>query len=183
MRSDIAESLPGAPLALSFVLLDAATCAPLSGARIDIWHADSDGRYSGYRGQGDAGVSTRNATFLRGTQVTGADGAARFRTIYPGWYPGRTPHVHLKAILDGRDVLTTQVYFPDALTAAVYRDVAAYRARAGRQDTTNATDGLVRGAPNPKAGLLDVREDAGVYDASITIAADRRAASKRSWLR
>ncbi|MBW1279526.1 dioxygenase family protein, partial [Escherichia coli] len=85
VRADITEGLPGAPLALAFVILDAATCAPLSGARVDVWHADADGRYSGYRGQGDAGVSTRNAAFLRGTQFTGADGVANFRTIYPGW--------------------------------------------------------------------------------------------------
>lgn len=181
VRSDIAEGLPGAPLTLTFALVDAATCAPLAGARLDIWHADADGRYSGYGNQGDARKSTRNATFLRGTQFTDGQGVARFRTVYPGWYPGRTPHVHLKAILDDREMLTTQVYFPDALTAEVYRQAAAYRPRAARQDTTNATDFLYARAANREAALLDVRENADVYAASITIAADRGAASKRWW--
>src|SRR6478672_12245544 len=92
VRADITEGRRGAPLALTLQVASVKDCARLKGARIDLWHADGQGMYSGYRAQGDDGISTRGETFLRGTQLTDANGQVRFATIYPGWYPGRTPH-------------------------------------------------------------------------------------------
>ena len=66
---------------------------------MEIWHADASGDYSGFDGQ-------ENQTFLRGRQIAGANGAATFRTIYPGWYPGRTPHIHVKVLRDGSELHT-----------------------------------------------------------------------------
>lgn len=86
VRDDITEERRGAPLALTLQVASVKDCARLKGARVDLWHADGQGMYSGYRGQGDDGISTRGETFLRGTQLTGADGQVRFATIYPGWY-------------------------------------------------------------------------------------------------
>src|SRR6202043_918760 len=83
-RSDITEGHPGAPLRLRFVVMDAADCTPVSGARIDVWHARADGYYSGYPGQGDRhNVDTTGGTFMRGTQIADARGEAWFHTIYP----------------------------------------------------------------------------------------------------
>ena len=76
-------------------------------------------------------------TFLRGTQFTDAAGAVRFQTIYPGWYHGRTPHVHLKLRV-GAKAATTQLYFPDEITNAVY--TRALYDRHPNRDTTNAKD-------------------------------------------
>lgn len=84
VRSDITEGHKGAPLALALQVVSATDCAAIKGVRVDLWHADGLGMYSGYPGQGDDGVSTRGQTFLRGTQFTDAEGNARFATIYPG---------------------------------------------------------------------------------------------------
>jgi protocatechuate 3,4-dioxygenase beta subunit len=87
VRSDITSGRPGAPLGLSLQVVREGDCAVLADARVDVWHADAIGLYSGYPQQsGVGGVSTDVAVgqqYLRGTQVTDADGHVRFRTIYP----------------------------------------------------------------------------------------------------
>lgn len=149
LREDITEGRPGAPLELVLQVVDA-DCRPLAGARVDVWHCDAAGDYSGFARQGsDRQRDTRGETFLGGTLIADARGSVRFRTIWPGWYRGRTPHVHCKAFLDERTVLTSQLFFPDGASEAVFRG-AAYRDRAAGQDTTNATDGIARRA-GPRA--------------------------------
>ena len=117
VRAQIAEDRMGVPLRVDLRVIDGATCKPSERARVDIWHADALGIYSGYEGQSDKqDVSTVGQKFLRGTQFTDSKGAVRFETIYPGWYVGRATHIHFKVLLDNRDVLTGQMYFPDAET-------------------------------------------------------------------
>ena len=74
-----------------------------------------------------------------GTQVTGADGVVRFNTIYPGWYPTRTAHLHLKVHLAEKTVLTTQLFFDDAVSDRVYSTADPYRQHRGRTPATTAT--------------------------------------------
>jgi len=98
--------------------------------------APSDGSYS----SGDLQATpTDDGTYLRGAQATDANGIVRFTTIYPGWYVGRTPHIHCKVHIDRRTVLTTQMFFDDNLTDAIYLVVPPYRERPPR-DTRNDTD-------------------------------------------
>src|SRR5438876_504308 len=138
-------------------VLDASTCRPIKGAAVDIWHCDAGGSYSGV-GQ----VTGR--TFLRGIQRTNAAGVATFQTIYPGWYPGRTVHIHVKVHVGGNVVHTGQLYFRDSLTDAVYRH-APYNTRPNR-DTRNASDSVYRNGGSKS--LLNVKKNsAGVYVASI----------------
>ncbi len=112
IRTDITEDREGVPLRLAVRVRDA-DCEPLPDAVVDIWHCDAEGVYSGFdSGEGE--------TFLRGAQVTNADGIVQFKTIYPGWYQGRTVHIHAKVHLNKQTVLTTQLYFDDAVTEAVY---------------------------------------------------------------
>lgn len=125
-RRDLTEGLTGLPLQLVIRLEDRATCTPIPDLLVDVWHADIPGTYSGFASQGSAGE-----TWLRGTQATDADGLARFSTIYPGWYPTRTPHLHVKVLdLAGVELLTTQLYFPDPVSTWIYRNVAPYDLRA-----------------------------------------------------
>jgi protocatechuate 3,4-dioxygenase beta subunit len=143
VRADITEGRPGAPLRLVLQVVDA-DCRPLEGVRVDVWHCDAAGNYSGFGRQGsDRLRDTRGDSFLRGTQFAGPRGVVTFDTIWPGWYRGRTPHVHYRAFLDERTLLTSQLFFPDGASEAVFRD-GAYRERAEAQDTTNATDGIAR---------------------------------------
>jgi protocatechuate 3,4-dioxygenase beta subunit len=173
VRADITEGRPGAPLALTLQVVSAKDCARLKGARVDLWHADGLGMYSGYRGQGDNGVSTRGETFLRGTQFTGADGQVRFATIYPGWYPGRTPHVHFKVLIDATSLVTGQLYFPDNLSARIYRTLAPYNDRKATRDIVANTEDLIFQDQGGAETLVNVKEEGGSYLASVVIGADR----------
>ncbi|MCO6382802.1 intradiol ring-cleavage dioxygenase [Oceanicola sp. 502str15] len=139
IRADVTEGLPGLPLALALQVVNA-DCRPIEGARVDIWHCDAVGRYSGY-----ARENTNGETFLRGTQITGAGGVARFSTIYPGWYRGRAVHVHYKVWLNSREVLTSQLFFPEAVSDQVYEKVGAYGGR-GARDRRNENDRIAQGA-------------------------------------
>jgi protocatechuate 3,4-dioxygenase beta subunit len=125
---------------------------------VEVWHADAGGRYSG--ADGTAG------RFLRGQQRADASGVARFATIYPGWYPGRTPHIHLKVHVGGDEVHTGQIFFPDAVSRLVYRS-APYASR-GPADQPNASDGIFRQAAG-RSTLRMTRRAAGGYTGAITL--------------
>jgi protocatechuate 3,4-dioxygenase beta subunit len=180
VRSEIAEGRPGLPLQLVLRVIESGPCTPITEARVDIWHADARGIYSGYAGQGDRrNISARNETYLRGTQMTDADGTAIFRTIYPGWYPGRTPHVHVKVFLDARTAVTGQIYFADALSARVYRERQPYAARP-KADTTNANDFIFKSGEREGGGIVfAVNEEPDLLIGSLTIAVDRRGGSAK----
>ena len=134
LRRDITEGRPGQPLALRLAVVNASTCKPIKGAVVDIWHADSSGIYSGF------GAGSANRTFMRGLQRTDASGVATFQTVYPGWYPGRTVHIHVKVHVAGNVVHTGQLFFNDAVTDAVYKRTP-YSKRPSRT-TRNADDSI-----------------------------------------
>ena len=150
-RSDITEDRLGVPLRVGLRLLAAGSGAPLTGVPVEVWHADHEGRYSGFPAfQAQPGEVVTSAsvphdlvapgeTFLRGAQRTDEQGMCAFRTIYPGWYSSRAVHIHLRAHLGSREA-TTQLYFPEAVTDAVF-SVPPYAGRPQR-DTTNETDGI-----------------------------------------
>lgn len=121
-RIDITEGKPGTPLHLTFIVLNTnAGCAPVPNARVDIWHCDRDGYYSAYPQSGYLGdIDYTGKTFLRGFQTTCGSGQCRFTTIYPGWYPGRTTHIHVEVFFNGELKSTTQIIFPDDTNQKVY---------------------------------------------------------------
>jgi protocatechuate 3,4-dioxygenase beta subunit len=167
-RADVTEGKKGVALTVRLQVVDA-TCRPLAGARVDIWHCDAQGAYSGYPGQGDGrDVDTSGQTFLRGWQKTDASGIVSFATIYPGWYHGRTTHIHFKVFPDENSVMTGQLFFPDSVSDQIFTTVAPYNDRPGKRDTSNAGDGIARQAgPLSRAALHEV-EDA--YQALMIVA-------------
>ena len=114
-RRDVTEGYPGHPMRLGIRVVDDA-CNPLPGAEVEIWHADATGDYSSYEDGGSGKDEGEGTTFLRGFQTADADGILEFTTIYPGWYEGRAVHIHVRARVDGSDVLTSQLYFDEAYT-------------------------------------------------------------------
>jgi protocatechuate 3,4-dioxygenase beta subunit len=114
-------------------------CLPLAGAMVDIWHCDARGVYSDVR---ERSFDTRGKKFLRGYQTTDADGMVRFQTIYPGWYPGRTVHIHFKIRTHPEArrgyEFTSQIYFDDALTDQIH--VQAPYTATGRGRIRNQED-------------------------------------------
>jgi protocatechuate 3,4-dioxygenase beta subunit len=155
IRSDIREDREGATLRLGVRVRDAGACEPISNAVVDVWHCDAGGSYSGFQGED-------GETYLRGAQVTNRDGIVEFTTIYPGWYPGRTVHIHAKVHLDRQTVLTTQFYFDDAFTAKVF-EAAPYASDSGR-DSVNDADPLYDSDLE-----LTVSEEGGGYLGLITL--------------
>jgi protocatechuate 3,4-dioxygenase beta subunit len=165
-RSDVREDRDGVLLRLAVQLVDADGCTPIRDAVVNIWHADAVGLYSGFAGQ-PGGIDTTGETFLRGFQVTDADGRVEFTTIYPGWYTGRTVHIHVRIHLDSTTVLVTQLYFPELITDTVHAQVP-YSTH-GTRDTTNATDSLAGNDLDDL--LLDLSETDDGYEGSIVLGA------------
>jgi len=132
VKSNIVGSRTGVPLVLRIKVINAATCKVIKGAAVDIWHADAVGKYSDESSNGTSGQ-----TWLRGVQLTDADGVAKFRSVYPGFYQGRTTHIHVKVHIGGsvsgskfaggRVSHTGQIFLPEALSAQVYK-LAPYTA-------------------------------------------------------
>ncbi len=163
LRRNITEGRPGTRLDLHLAVVDAETCRPIKGAAVDIWHADAAGTYSGF----GAGASSR--TFMRGIQKTDGNGLAVFQTVYPGWYQGRTVHIHVKVHVGGNVVHTGQLYFSDTLTDAVYRRTP-YSRRPNR-DTRNANDGIYQNGG--KQSTLTLRRKETGYVGTITMGVRR----------
>lgn len=178
LRSDISEGRPGAPLQLQLRIIESGACTPIRNARVDVWHADADGIYSGYDRQGrDRELSTKGQSFLRGTQMTDSEGRVTFNSVYPGWYPGRTPHIHVKVFLDETQLVTGQVYFPDKFTARIYTTREPYKQRA-IADTTNDQDGIFRDGEREGGGtVLAMNETGDTIVAALLIGVDKSGAT------
>lgn len=171
VRADIVDRMPGAPLAIALRVVRSTDCSALAGARVDVWHADGIGLYSGYRQQPGVGLSTEPAVgkqYLRGTQFSDADGRVRFRTIFPSWYGGRTPHVHFKVIVDGEELLASQVFFPDEVSRDVFSRWDPYREHASKRTVFNTNDRLFDGV----LSVVDRNDEDGVSasaDVAVTV--------------
>jgi len=144
VRENIIGNRAGVPLRIIFNIQNTNNnCAILAGALVDVWHCDAKGNYSEYSGQLDGNFT--NEHFLRGRQTTDANGNASFMSIYPGWYPGRTPHLHVEVKSSiGTSLLITQISFPEDISTSVY-GTAEYNDN-GDADTNNSNDGIVSAA-------------------------------------
>ncbi len=144
IRFDSAGNVkPGIPMRLIFNVssITANACTPLEGAQVDIWHCDAEGEYSGVQ---DGGFDTTGEYWLRGYQVTDANGIAEFITIYPGWYSGRAVHIHFKIRVQLGETsayeFTSQLFFPEDMNALIFEQ-EPYAAK-GLADTPNARDSI-----------------------------------------
>lgn len=165
--SNLVQDRDGAPLALALTVVGT-SCAAITDAKVDIWHCDAAGVYGGIRAGGggppagvDSGAATRGNrdTWLQGYQTTGADGTVHFTTIYPGWYPGRAVHIHVKVFASGNAIHIGQLFFPDALSDQVFAR-SPYR---GTPDTPNAADSIYASAGS--AAPLAPKRTADGYEA------------------
>ncbi len=171
-REDVSESLAGLPVRLVLRVVNDA-CAPVAGARLQIWHTQRSGVYSGKTPSGSfcygKDPEAENHLYFRGYQTTDEDGVVAFDTCFPGWYSSRAPHIHFQ-IRIGEDLyLTSQFVFADDLCAEIYRAHPDYR-EFGLPDTTLATDTVLGGVEDPAPYILDfARMEDGVMLASKTI--------------
>jgi protocatechuate 3,4-dioxygenase beta subunit len=196
IRSDLREDRPGTPLLLAVRAHDRSQCtngsapAAIPNSVVEIWHCDAGGVYSGFEsasqgspgGGGSGGGSdgsysagdseaspTDDGTYLRGAQVADRNGVVQFTTIYPGWYRGRTVHIHLKLHVDRKTVVTTQLYFDEAVNDAVFA-TSPYDAHTGRE-TRNEDDSIY-----DPAGLVAIRRTESGYLGVINVGVNISAA-------
>ena len=178
VRREVVEDRDGVPVQLGIRLVNA-DGGPRHRTDVEIWQCDALGRYSGFPPPGSSAVVSADngprteylpdQTFLRGRQATDAFGMVEFSTIYPGWYPGRTVHIHLMVHLDAA-VLTGQLYFPDDVNDQVLSR-QPYAQRPGR-DTTNATDGIFSTGGEP--AMVDVMPAGDGYRVAICLVVPQR---------
>lgn len=174
-RSDIRSNLDGTntqsgiPLTLSIYAYDSEnSCAAMANVQIDIWHCNGSGIYSA-----EDVEDTSGETWLRGYQITDANGLATFKTIIPGWYAGRTTHIHLRlrSTYDSTTTggtNTTQLFFLQDVIDTINTTISPYSAE-GTNPTTNASDHVYSGETDG-ANLLTLSGDnTNGYTATIKI--------------
>ncbi len=168
IRSDPSDGVvkEGAPLQLTLRVsqMGSAGCTPLAGAMVDIWHCDALGVYSDFQAEGTAGKM-----FLRGYQVTDANGVAQFTTIYPGWYRGRAVHIHFK-VRSSADAgksyeFTSQFFFDETMTDKVHTQQPY--ATKGLDRLKNENDNIYQSGGSQL--ILPVTEDGQGYAATFDI--------------
>lgn len=162
VRRNVTEGRPGAALTLRLTVVNASSCKPIKGAAVEIWHCDAGGIYSATGAEADE-------RFLRGIQRTDAKGLALFKTLYPGWYQGRTVHIHTMVHIGGNVVHTGQLYFPDSVTDTVYRR-SPYNQRPNRT-TRNVADSIYRNGG--RRSTLKLARNGTAYVGSITMGVQR----------
>ncbi|PAM91918.1 intradiol ring-cleavage dioxygenase [Flavobacterium sp. IR1] len=116
-------------------------CLPLENVLVDVWHCDKDGNYSEYGGTQMQQADYTAVHFLRGRQTTNTKGEVSFLSIFPGWYQGRAPHVHVEILsANGSSLLVTQIAFPETISSEVY--ASTNYAAHGQADTSNVRDNV-----------------------------------------
>ena len=141
VRKDIRDGKQGKELNLKLKLTNAADCSPVERATVEVWHCDAEGVYSGYPEEiahdlwgsmrflefnGEHKDPVTEKRFLRGAQVTDADGVCEFTTIVPGWYEGRCPHIHFKVFTNEKAAFATQFYLNEDITKRIYTSIEPY---------------------------------------------------------
>lgn len=169
-RSVINETKTGVPHTVKLKIISTTDCNPIANARVDIWHCDKDGYYSGYDGQpGYLGTqNNKGQTFCRGIQLTDVKGEVIFETIFPGWYPGRICHIHFQIFLSSVLQATSQLTFPEATKNSIYTTNALYSAH-GADPVTLATDSIFSDGYAYQMATLTPNSSGG-YDSYLEIA-------------
>jgi protocatechuate 3,4-dioxygenase beta subunit len=157
-------------LAIAVAAVGGNACSPIAGAMVDVWQCDALGVYSDVRDT-NGFFDTRGKQFLRGYQLTDSQGKAEFLTVYPGWYAGRTVHIHFKVrVFEGdrrAQEFTSQLYFDDSLTDQVFEQ-APYN-RKGPRTTRNPQDGIYRMRNSGEALLLPLTRAGDGYRGSVAV--------------
>jgi protocatechuate 3,4-dioxygenase beta subunit len=122
VQTSIAADRKGVALTMTLTVVSQKDgCKPMPGAFVDVWHCDAHGEYSEYGGMRMQEADHQHEHYCRGRQMTDQDGKVTFQSIFPGWYPGRAPHIHVEVLdKDERSLVVSQVAFPDEASASVY---------------------------------------------------------------
>lgn len=144
VKENITSDRTGIPVIIAIEIQNVNNlCNPLPDVLVDVWHCDKDGYYSQYGGTREQAVDYTGVNFLRGRQTTDSSGIVRFISIYPGWYQGRAPHIHVEVLTAAaKSLLVTQIAFPEDISKTVYAS-ELYKDH-GQADTSNTGDSIFR---------------------------------------
>lgn len=151
VRENIIGNRSGVALLITLTVQDQSNdCNPMEGVLVDLWHCDAEGNYSQYGGTQMQSTNYTNENFLRGRQATDVNGQVSFISIFPGWYQGRAPHIHIEVLdANGNSIRVTQIAFPKDICDVVYAS-SEYN---GEADTLNANDNVF--ADSVDGNMLD----------------------------
>ncbi len=164
-RKDIRESKTGVPLNLKLKILGVGNCSPLPNLRVNVWHCDKDGNYSGYDNQMNPGQA--GLTYLRGYQVTDDNGEVEFTTIFPGWYQGRICHIHFQVYVSSSYAAVSQLTFDIAAKNALYAANPSLYTK-GADPTTLSGDNVFSDGYAVQTATLTANASGG-YDSSMEV--------------
>jgi protocatechuate 3,4-dioxygenase beta subunit len=160
-RQDIRETELGVPLKLKMKINGIGNCGVMQNVRVNIWHCNSLGKYSGY------GTEV-GKTYLRGYQITDVNGEVEFLTIFPGWYPGRVCHFHFQVFVSSAYSVVSQFTFNNAEKNAVYTaNPTLYPL--GVDPVNIANDGFLSNAVPLQVATLTPNTDIGGYESYFEV--------------
>jgi|ERR1043165_4941887 protocatechuate 3,4-dioxygenase beta subunit len=165
-RQDVRESKAGVQLNLTLKIIGVNNCEPMQNLRVNIWHCDKDGLYSGYDNQMNAGQA--GLTYLRGYQMTDADGEVNFTTIFPGWYNGRICHIHFQVYVSSVYAAISQLSFDIPTKNALYAANSSIYTK-GADPSTFASDNIFSDGYNYQVATLTPNNTTGGYDAYLEV--------------
>jgi len=184
MRQDIREDRQGKTMHLNLQILRYPECTPIPNAKVEIWHCDAEGKYSGYpeelahniygtlklTGMKDGNIKPMTeARYLRGAQSSDENGNLKFITVFPGWYDPRTPHIHIKILIDDKEQLTSQFYFETEFQDKIFMSTAPYSTY-GKSPYNLSNDVVLKGEKKIEGLLLKpVWSEEGPLEVSVKI--------------
>ncbi len=163
-RQDIRENKTGVQLNLRLKIIGDNNCGAMQNLRVNIWHCDKDGLYSGYSQTNNPGQAA--FTYLRGYQMTDANGEVEFITIFPGWYNGRICHIHFQVYVSSSYAAISQLTFDIATKQAIYAANATLYPN-GADPMTLANDNVFSDGYAYQMATLTPNATTGGYDAYL----------------
>jgi len=165
-RQDIRESKTGVQLNLKMKIFGIDNCAPMPNLRVNIWHCDKDGLYSGYSQTNNPGQA--GLTYLRGYQFTDANGEVDFTTIFPGWYSGRICHIHFQVYVSSAYAAISQMTFDIATKNTIYANNTSLYTK-GADPMTLSGDNIFSDGYQYQMCVLTPNTATGGYDGYMEV--------------
>lgn len=168
-RTDLREEQAGADHRVRLRIIGNANCLPMANCRVDFWHCNVDGYYSGYTTSAHLGQQNHvGERFLRGIQMTDANGEVEFLTKFPGWYPGRTCHIHFQVYLNSMLQVTSQFCYPTAEKNALLTSIAPYTTW-GADPLAPSQDGIFSNGYALQEATLELNTLTGEYESFLEV--------------
>ncbi|HNA59279.1 MAG TPA: T9SS type A sorting domain-containing protein [Chitinophagales bacterium] len=177
-RNDVREIQTGTQLNLKIKVIGNSDCMPMQNVRVNIWHCNKDGLYSGYDNASNPGQA--DFTYLRGYQIADANGEVNFITILPGWYNGRVCHIHFRVYVSTAYAAISQLTFDHNTVNAIYAESPDLYTK-GADPLTPETDGIFADGYAYQLATLTVNPDTGGYDSYLEVTVEGQGTTGIGW--